>query len=47
MIEALNGQNMGVSKVLLGFTCTSRANGVDDSMPRLVVSKLCNDAPMN
>ena len=47
MIEALNGQNKGVSKVLLGFTCTSRANGVDDSMPRLVVSKLCNDAPMN
>ncbi len=35
------------TRVWLGFTHPSGANGTDNSMPRLVVSNLCCGAPMN
>ena len=35
------------TRVWLGFTYQPRANGADDSMPRLAVSKLHCGAPMN
>ena len=38
---------MDRTTVSIGFIRSSRANGTDDSMPRLVVSKLLYDAPMN
>ena len=34
-------------RVWLGLTHPPRANGIDDSMPRLAVSKLCYGAPMD
>ena len=38
---------MDGKRVSLGFTFPSRANGVDDSMPRSAVSKLRCGALMN
>ena len=35
------------TRVSLGFTHPLKTNGTDDLMPRLVVSKLLFDAPMN
>ena len=35
------------TRVPLGFTHPSKANGIDDSMPRTAVSKLRCGAPMN
>ena len=39
--------SMARKRVLLGFTYPPEANGTNDSMPRLVVSKLSCGAPMN
>ena len=39
--------SMDRKRVSLGFTYPPEANGIDDSMPRSAVSKLCCGAPMN
>ena len=38
--------SMDGTRVSLGFTRLPRANGTDDLMPRLVVSKLCYGDPL-
>ena len=35
------------TRVTLGLTCPLKANGIDDLMPRSMVSKLHYGAPMN
>ena len=41
------GALRGQKRVSLGFTHPFKANVADDLMPRLAVSKLPSDAPMN